>query len=516
MKFKFLLSEQDTSELKDKDQTLYVINNYADNTKQKYANIDPQLIDKLRASDLGRGSIVNISDIGTASIVGSVSGNSMNIETALSEINTNSYDNLVLIINTAVFAKQQLSETRYNAIISDAKQQNMNVLVILTPSYKLQSYEFDKIKSWISNIIKSNIEIVNLSGPEYSHDDNNFNKNKTEYSLDLHEKIEQRVIKYLLSVNKKQRGDKRDKSEYELADDDVRNMSVDKMEFINNILPAAEESYLKYGIPVSITLAQSILESGWGKSKLAYKYNNYFGITGTGGGKNFVILRDSGGKLLKFRTYDSVEQSVKDHSDLLHRKYTPKNPKSYVEWANSLQKLGYAESTTYADTLIRLIQSSKLDKYDVSDNKQPDTPLKLKKIIGQDLIVTSDYGPRSSGMHYGTDFRASVGTKIYIAKPGVVERTGNWNPTGWGNTIIIQHEDGVYTLYAHLSSIAVRDGDKIKANMYIGSTGGEENSPGAGNSKDPHLHWEYHPGSFTDNTTARDGESVADEYFKLV
>ena len=58
MKFKFLLSEQDTSELKDKDQTLYVINNYADNTKQKYANIDPQLIDKLRASDLGRGSIV--------------------------------------------------------------------------------------------------------------------------------------------------------------------------------------------------------------------------------------------------------------------------------------------------------------------------------------------------------------------------------------------------------------------------------------------------------------------------
>ena len=124
---------------------------------------------------------------------------------------------------------------------------------------------------------------------------------------------------------------------------------------------------------------------------------------------------------------------------------------------------------------------------------------------------------RSRGMHRGIDYSPMpTGSKIYIVMPGVVSAAGNIDPAGWGNTIMVDHEDGTTTLYAHLSSVDVKKGDNVEANMFIGKTGGKIGTPGRGNSEGEHLHWEYHPGGYVGKTSAANGESVAEKYFKII
>jgi len=142
---------------------------------------------------------------------------------------------------------------------------------------------------------------------------------------------------------------------------------------------------------------------------------------------------------------------------------------------------------------------------------------KLSNLVAKTLNIYSPFGRRKRGMHYGIDYSPMpVGSKIYAAMPGTVSRAGNIDPDGWGNTVMIDHEDGTTTLYAHLSSIAVNKGDSVDAGTYIGATGGKGGMQGAGNSEGPHLHWEYHPGGYTGKGSAQDGANVADNYFKIV
>ena len=134
------------------------------------------------------------------------------------------------------------------------------------------------------------------------------------------------------------------------------------------------------------------------------------------------------------------------------------------------------------------------------------------------LKVTSDYGWRKIGglpqHHGGVDFRAKSGTPIQILMPGTVLYAGSQrNPTGWGNMIEIKHDDGAITRYAHVKRIDVQAGQLINAGMQIGLTGGYKDDPGAGNSKDPHLHWEYVAPAAPRRS---DGESVASNYFTLI
>jgi hypothetical protein len=140
-------------------------------------------------------------------------------------------------------------------------------------------------------------------------------------------------------------------------------MSGNALDFFETWKDEAIQQMQKYGIPASITLAQAALESGWGKSSLATKYNNYFGITGAYNGKS-VKLKNKKGQLFTWRVYDSVEESFKDHSDLLKRKYRPdvKNA-TYEDWARSLTARGYADSG-YGNVLIKMIAQYGLDKYD--------------------------------------------------------------------------------------------------------------------------------------------------------
>lgn len=88
----------------------------------------------------------------------------------------------------------------------------------------------------------------------------------------------------------------------------------------------------------------------------------------------------------------------------------------------------------------------------------------------------------SSGHHTGLDFAAAPGTPVFSALAGRVVEAG-WGGA-YGNHIIVRHDNGVETLYAHLNSIAVAKGDRVLRGERIGGVGS------TGNSSGPHLHFE--------------------------
>ncbi|MBN1952494.1 MAG: glucosaminidase domain-containing protein [Bacteroidales bacterium] len=143
---------------------------------------------------------------------------------------------------------------------------------------------------------------------------------------------------------------------------------ITREEYIDTYKELAMKEMERTNIPASITLAQGILESGDGNSRLATKGNNHFGIKcHDWNGK--TMREDDDEKNECFRKYKSVEHSFRDHSDFLVGRsryadlFTLK-PDDYKAWAKGLKKAGYATSPTYADRLIHIIEENELYKYD--------------------------------------------------------------------------------------------------------------------------------------------------------
>lgn len=137
---------------------------------------------------------------------------------------------------------------------------------------------------------------------------------------------------------------------------------INNHEFVQKITPGAIKNYEKYGVLPSITVAQAILESGWGKQSIG---NNIFGIhtSKSWDGKTVKVP----GKPTPFRDYDSIDDSILDHGKVLSQSLYNRvvSAPDYVTAARELQKAGYAGSDyEYADKLIRIIQSSGLDNLD--------------------------------------------------------------------------------------------------------------------------------------------------------
>ncbi|MGX1886705.1 M23 family metallopeptidase [Streptomyces sp. NPDC055287] len=104
--------------------------------------------------------------------------------------------------------------------------------------------------------------------------------------------------------------------------------------------------------------------------------------------------------------------------------------------------------------------------------------------------VTTSYraagGSWSSGYHTGVDFSASSGTPVKAVGAGTVVSAG-WSGA-YGNEVVIKHDDGRYSQYAHLSSLAVSSGQSVSGGTQIGLSGSTGNSTG------PHLHFEIRTG----------------------
>ncbi|MBR77246.1 MAG: N-acetylmuramoyl-L-alanine amidase [Flavobacteriales bacterium] len=128
-----------------------------------------------------------------------------------------------------------------------------------------------------------------------------------------------------------------------------------------------------YGIPASITLAQGILESANGESKLASEGNNHFGIKCHDEWKGDKIYHDDDEKNECFRKYNSVKESFRDHSLFLREKKRYEflfNTSDYKKWARGLSKAGYATNPKYSKLLINIIKKYELYNYDNSLSKR--------------------------------------------------------------------------------------------------------------------------------------------------
>lgn len=96
--------------------------------------------------------------------------------------------------------------------------------------------------------------------------------------------------------------------------------------------------------------------------------------------------------------------------------------------------------------------------------------------------ITSPFGPRWGTLHTGLDIGAPYGAEIRAAQAGRVKEA-NWR-SGYGRTIILDHGDGVETLYAHCSRLLVTAGQAVAAGEAVGCVGTSGHSTG------PHLHFE--------------------------
>lgn len=149
-------------------------------------------------------------------------------------------------------------------------------------------------------------------------------------------------------------------------------LSGSNLDFVNEIKDGAIDAYNKYGVLPSLTLAQAILETGWGKSRIG---NNVFGIKAGSGWEGKTINCKTGEQNpdgsyysinADFRDYDSVADSIIDHGKLLtNDRYKPVIAASnYKEACTAVRECGYATSLDYSKNLISLVEKYGLDQWD--------------------------------------------------------------------------------------------------------------------------------------------------------
>lgn len=157
-------------------------------------------------------------------------------------------------------------------------------------------------------------------------------------------------------------------------------MNAQQNAFFQLAVPAAQRTQRKYGVPASITIAQAILESGWGQSKLALECNNFFGIKDADhcDYKEFPTREDNGGahiEIARFESYKTPADCFAEHARLLlTRRYAPAMAvrNDPAKFAAQLQACGYSTNPNYASSLMRLVEQYDLTQYDIA----PETPAK--------------------------------------------------------------------------------------------------------------------------------------------
>lgn len=146
-------------------------------------------------------------------------------------------------------------------------------------------------------------------------------------------------------------------------------------EYIDRYKSIAVAHMERYGIPASITMAQGILESDCGNSRLSTQSNNHFGIKCKRGWTGRKIYHDDDAKGECFRCYPTVEASYRDHAEFLDSQprydslFAYSNT-DYRSWARGLKAAGYATAPDYAQRLVRIIEESELYLLDRPDGER--------------------------------------------------------------------------------------------------------------------------------------------------
>lgn len=228
-------------------------------------------------------------------------------------------------------------------------------------------------------------------------------------------------------------------------------LDTDKQKFVDDIAKYVQKYAGSYGISVhSPIIAQAILESGWGKSRLAADYHNYFGMKcgtkWTGPSVNMTTQEEyTAGTLAtikdNFRVYDNMENGVKGYFEFiqLSRYENLKgivNPQKYIE---TIKNDGYATSSTYVDSLMQIIKIYNLTSYDSTESVEGEDIMgsrqamiaKMQSWIGKNeadgsfreiIDIYNSHTPRARGykLQYSDEWCAGTVSAAAIA-------TGNTN-----------------------------------------------------------------------------------------
>ena len=285
-------------------------------------------------------------------------------------------------------------------------------------------------------------------------------------------------------------------------------MACKNQEYAERYAEYSMEQMRRYGIPASVILAQGILESSNGQSRLALTENNHFGIKATPewiaeGGRYGLYTDDRPNE--KFCSYDSVGDSYEHHSRFLkengrYARCFTLAPDDYKGWTQGLEQAGYATGGHYAASLQQIIERNGLQEYDrqvmremeaqgkqfgVEENprresenaKEYSFPVERKEF----LFVTSPFGMRqdpiegTKRMHTGIDIRCKGDAVLATEKGGKVVAVNGKGNTPGGKSVTVEYarEDGskVQCTYMHLGDIAVKVGDTVQAGQRLGTSG---------------------------------------------
>lgn len=135
-----------------------------------------------------------------------------------------------------------------------------------------------------------------------------------------------------------------------------------------------------------------------------------------------------------------------------------------------------AKLNTILDTTIQT------DVYSLKPFVAPTSSTRYTSYFGDRRVYAYSNGKSSTSLHYGNDYGVPTGTEVHACAEGKVVMAESRISTGW--SIVIEHLPGLYSLYYHLDSMNVKEGDMVKAGELIGKSGSTGLATG------PHLHWE--------------------------
>ena len=148
---------------------------------------------------------------------------------------------------------------------------------------------------------------------------------------------------------------------------------------------------------------------------------------------------------------------------------------------------GDTSSTHPADSIYALWMNTRVNPYQMPvDSLKDSIPVSLKGFVyplKQLTYVTSHFGFRRYRFHYGTDVKVQVGDSLRSSWDGQVRIVG-WDPRGYGYYVLIRHDNGLETIYGHLSRPLVEENERIYAGEVLGLGGNTGRSTGS------HLHYE--------------------------
>ena len=209
---------------------------------------------------------------------------------------------------------------------------------------------------------------------------------------------------------------------------------MDKEAFIQKVAEKVSKYAPLYGISVhSPIIAQAIIESGWGKSGLASKYHNYFGLKCGSSWKGKSVnmttkeeykvgtltnIRDN------FRVFDDFDDGIRGYFEFINKsRYANlKGVKNPEEYCRRIKADGYATSSKYVDNIMRVIRDNKLTRFDGNgDGDMKKEELTDKVLSGKEIIdilarrvIDGDYGA-------GTDRKKKLGDLYPIVQKRVNE-----------------------------------------------------------------------------------------------